>query len=186
MISLYHIKIDYPLTISNYIKWGLNSVPQILNDIEIKRLIDEIKILPPDFFRKVKPVIKSHNFKQHSEYNYDVLGENGTNYVLIYRQCLNDVLDFSVGLGYRKPDLSRPFLLKRYNGFHEHTNTLENETFEKFHIHTATERYQQSGFKEEHFAEESSLYSNARDALTCLLRDCHFQSTTLSLSRWGV
>ena len=48
--------------------------------------------------------------------------------------------------------------------------------FRDFHNHTATERYQRLGAREEHFAEIDSRYHNLDGAIKCLLDDCGFQA----------
>ena len=57
------------------------------------------------------------------------------------RQNRINLLDFSVILAVRVPQLNQVFRLRRYNGrSHEHTNQIESVTFHDFHIHFATER----------------------------------------------
>lgn len=86
-------------------------------------------------------------------------------------------MDFSVILGYRLPHLFRVFRLQRYNGkSHYHTNTIERETFFDFHVHTATERYQDAGSKEDHFARVTDRHYSLESAVDCLLMDCGFTS----------
>lgn len=85
-------------------------------------------------------------------------------------------LDFSVILAYRFPASNQVLRLKRYNGkSHEHTNPIEREKFYDFHIHTATERYQRTGNKEDTFAEATDRYSNLDEATKCLFDDCNFE-----------
>jgi hypothetical protein len=81
------------------------------------------------------------------------------------------------------------FRLRRHNGkSHEHTNPIEKNTFYGFHIHTATERYQQSGYREDTYAEETNRYADYHGAIECMLRDCGFMVSTQnrSLSQWGM
>ena len=67
------------------------------------------------------------------------------------------------------------FRLRRYNGkSHEHTNRLEGRTFYEFHIHTATERYQDSGLREDAFAEPTTRLADFVGAVACALDDCGF------------
>jgi len=55
-------------------------------------------------------------------------------------------LDFSIILAYCPEASNQLFRLRRYNGkSHEHTNTIEADKFYNYHIHTATERYQELG-----------------------------------------
>ncbi|MGR3293571.1 MAG: hypothetical protein ACUZ9M_06090 [Candidatus Scalindua sp.] len=66
------------------------------------------------------------------------------------------------------------FKLRRHNGkSHEHSNKLEGVKFYDFHIHFATQRYQDEGRKEESYAEVTDRYSDIKEALNCLLEDCN-------------
>ena len=67
--------------------------------------------------------------------------------------------------------------LRRYNGkSHEHTNKIESETFYDFHIHSATERYQDLGMREDSFALPTDRYSNIEEAVDYLFEDCNFKA----------
>ena len=67
------------------------------------------------------------------------------------------------------------FRLRRYNGrSHEHTNQIENDTFYDFHIHLATERYQELGAREDAYARPTDRYGTFRGALDCLFTDANF------------
>ena len=73
------------------------------------------------------------------------------------------------------PNSNQELRLRRYNGkSHQHTNPLEDQRFYDFHIHTATERYQASGNREDTYAEASSRYADLDQALGCLIDDCGF------------
>jgi hypothetical protein len=73
--------------------------------------------------------------------------------------------------------------LRRYNGkSHVHGNRIEGTTFYDFHIHTATERYQLLGSREDTFAEPSRLFTNLSLALDCLVQDCGFEGANPQLS----
>ena len=48
-------------------------------------------------------------------------------------------------------------------------------TFYDFHIHTATERYQEAGYAEEHYAEPTDRYADLSGAIQCLIQDCAFE-----------
>jgi hypothetical protein len=68
------------------------------------------------------------------------------------------------------------FRLRRYNGkSHEHTNKIEGNKFYDFHIHYATERYQNTGFTEDAFAMITNRYNSFHGALNCMVQDCGFQ-----------
>ena len=67
------------------------------------------------------------------------------------------------------------FKLRRYNGKgHFHTNRIEKESFYGFHIHQATEKYQDIGFKEEMYAVETKDYSDLHGAIKLMLKECNF------------
>jgi hypothetical protein len=73
------------------------------------------------------------------------------------------------------PPAGALFRLRRYNGkSHQHTNGIENETFYNFHIHRATERYQDLGMREDTFAEATERYGDMEGAIRCMLSDCGF------------
>jgi hypothetical protein len=83
-------------------------------------------------------------------------------------------LNFSVVLGVKVPPPKKFFRLKRYNGNHEHSNTIEDEKVSGFHIHTATERYQVNSVREEDYAEPTQRYTDVNGALKCLFADANF------------
>lgn len=86
-------------------------------------------------------------------------------------------MDFSVIVAVRVPQSNRLFRLRRYNGkSHEHTNHIEGLTFYDFHIHFATERYQEIGAREDTFAEPTDRYSDINGALACLMADANVET----------
>jgi hypothetical protein len=112
-----------------------------LTDKEIKALIAETKPLPADYIARTQTKPK----RGHKERELELTGKNGSEFRLILRQSLLNSLDFSVILAYQVPGKNQSLRLRRYNGkSHEHTNKLESQTFYDFHVHTATERYQES------------------------------------------
>src|SRR6266850_7056893 len=114
-------------------------MPLQLTDNEISALLSEEKQLAPDYKSRIKTKPK----RGHNERELDLIGEAGHEFRLILRQSQFNHLDFSVILAYLPTGTNQLFRLRRYNGFsHEHSNILEAEKFYKFHIHTATERYQ--------------------------------------------
>ncbi|MFH2144363.1 MAG: hypothetical protein ABIJ97_18210, partial [Bacteroidota bacterium] len=122
-----------------------------LSDKEIKELLDERKqltIAPEELLRNMKDK-RGHRGSEHV-----IPRPDGSSFVIKVRLGNENPLDFSAILGYNPPKSTKIFLLRRYNGkSHEHKNKLENENvFYDFHIHTATERYQREGVKEEFFA----------------------------------
>lgn len=140
-------------------------------DQDIMAFIQEPKIAP-DHFRKR---IKLRDKRGHKEQEIDIVGETGNQYLLILRESLFTTLDFSVILGIYPADTTQLFRLRRYNGKHEHTNHIEKHKFFDFHIHTATERYQERGAREDAFAEVTDRYVDLLSALECMIEDCNFQ-----------
>jgi hypothetical protein len=141
----------------------------LLTDAEISALISETKELQPGYLSKLQLRQK----QGHRERELDITGTNGSEFRIILRQSLINILDFSAILACSAKSSSQLFRLRRYNGkSHEHTNKLERQTFYDFHIHFATERYQHSGLREDAYAETTSRYGDIQGALNCLIEDC--------------
>lgn len=141
----------------------------LLTDAEILALINEPKQLESGYMSKLQLRPK----QGHKERELDITGTNGSEFRLILRQSLLNVLDFSAILAYSSESSSQVFRLRRYNGkCHEHTNKLERQTFYDFHVHYATERYQHSGLREDAYAEVTNRYGDFQGALSCLIEDC--------------
>jgi hypothetical protein len=144
----------------------------IFSDQDISRLIQERKPLPTDYRTKIQTRPKSG----HKERELDVESVAGEDYRLILRQSIFNPLDFSVILAYRPPNSNQLFRLQRYNGkSHEHTNPIEGETFYDFHIHQATERYQEIGAREDTYAKPTDRFADFQQAIKCMLKDCGFE-----------
>ena len=143
----------------------------IYTDNEIAALIQERKPLPANWRDRTRLKAK----RGHDEQNLDITGEAGTEFRLIFRQNRINGLDFSVILAVLVPQSTQVFRLRRYNGrSHEHTNQIENETFYAFHVHLATERYQELGAREDAYARPTDRYSDFHGALDCLVVDANF------------
>jgi len=143
------------------------------SDAEIAQMIMEHKRLPEDYRSRVQ----LHEKRGHKERELDIVGEHGAQYRLILRQSNFNTLDFSIILAVSPVDSSLLFRLRRYNGkSHEDTNPIEGNTFYDFHIHQATERYQESGAREDTFAELTGRYADFHSALRCMLEDCGFEA----------
>jgi hypothetical protein len=146
-------------------------LPIFLSDEEIQTLINEKKPLSSGFLARILVRPK----RGHKERELPLIGNDKSEFRLIIRQSLINILDFSVILAYSPPKLSGTFRLRRYNGkSHEHTNIIERNKFYDFHIHTATERYQQMGLREDYFAEPTDRFSDLNGALSCMFDDCGF------------
>ena len=109
----------------------------------------------------------------HKKAGIEIPRADGSMFIIKLRQNINTVTDFSAILAYQAKGANKDFKLRRYNGKHEPTNKLENGKFFDFHIHYATQRYQDAGRKEESYAEGTDRYSDIRGALTCLINDCN-------------
>lgn len=143
----------------------------MFNETEIVGLLEEIKqvdVTVDDL------ILNMRDKKAHKENDVSILRPDGSYFKVILRQNKLNPLDFSAILGFMQKGSSTTIRLCRYNGkSHEHRNKIEREQFYDFHIHTATERYQSVGFKEESFAKTTNRYSNLRGAVECLAQDCN-------------
>jgi hypothetical protein len=144
----------------------------IFSDQDISRLIQEKKTLPDEYRTKIQTRPKMG----HKERELDIKGADGGDYRLILRQSIFNPLDFSIILAYRPQKSNQLFRLQRYNGKnHEHTNPIEGETFYDFHIHQATERYQEIGASEDTYAKPTDRFADFQQGITCMLKDCGFE-----------
>lgn len=146
-------------------------MPTPLSDKDIARLVQERKPLPNDYqsYLQLKPK------RGHRERELGIGGSDGGEFRLIFRQSLFNLLDFTVILAYRFPRSNEVFRLRWYNGrSHEHTNSIEQQAFYDFHIHHATERYQEIGANEDSYAEPTGRYGDMRGAIECMLGNCGF------------
>jgi hypothetical protein len=142
----------------------------ILSDEAISDLIREEKATP----NGLCPLSKLIEHNKHRRRDYEVKSTSGNEFVIYIRQSTLNAFDFSAILGYKMPGYNTIFRLRRYNGKHVHTNAIEGNTLHDFHFHTATERYQRRGAKEDSFAEVTSRHWNLDSAISCLLEDCGF------------
>ena len=140
------------------------------SDKEIAALVQERKPLPADWRNRVRLRPK----RGHSERDLEVTGDGESQFRLILRQNQVNPLDFSIILGVLPSQSNKLFRLRRHNGkSHEHTNHIEDETFYDFHIHMATERYQELGTDEDAYAEPTDRYGDFHGALRCLIEDAN-------------
>lgn len=146
-------------------------MPDFLTDAEIEALLAEEKPLSEGF--RLRLAVRAK--RGHQEADLDVTGAAGSEFRVIVRRSSINPLDFSVILSYRVPNSNQSIRLRRYNGkSHPHSNPLERERFYDFHIHTATERYQLTGNREDTYAEPSDRYASLEEAIDCLIEDCGF------------
>jgi hypothetical protein len=148
-------------------------MPQRLTDADIELLLREPKQLPADYRELLQMRVQNRSKRA----NLDLRGAEGGEFRIFLRQAELNHLDFSVVLAYEWKTTGKLMILRRYNGLsHEHENVLEKQPpFYDYHIHTATERYQRSGFKEEHYAVPTDRYNDIPGAYSCLIADCGFE-----------
>ena len=144
-----------------------------LPDAEIEDLIAVSKPLPVDYRTRIRTRSRSYSDK-HEEGQLEVqIQDKGTFRIIIRKNRINP-LDFSAILGYIPPERLKLFHLRRYNGVHKHTNKIEGISFRAFHIHYATQRYQEAGWNIDAYAELSDKYTTVDGALELLLDECNF------------
>lgn len=151
-------------------------MPRTLTDDEIDSLVAESKPLPKHWTTRLRPHTKSN--RQHAERDLEIQGEAENKFRIIMRQNAINPLDFSIILTFKDKDGSE-FVLRRYNGKHasQHTNRLEkarrepNSSFRNtFHIHKATQRYQEEGLPIDGYAEKTTDYASFDTALQAFVR----------------
>lgn len=143
-----------------------------LTEERIRDLILEAKPMPAG----IVPLGVLPQRNNHLRKDYRIVCPSGNEFLMAIRRSVLNLLDFSVVLGYQLPHLHAVFRLRRYNGkSHVHTNSIEKQTFYDFHVHTATERYQRPGFREDTFAEITDRYQSLESAIQCMLDDCGFR-----------
>lgn len=141
-----------------------------LSDLEIMSYAREMKRLPPPGV----PFLRLKRKQGHREGEIALVGDSGASYRLLLRQNVHNLANFSALLLYLWPNSTERFCLRRYNGdWHSHKNKVVREVIRGFHVHIATERYQQIGLREDDYAEPSSEYHDLHSALACLCRDCN-------------
>ena len=154
----------------------------VLRDLQIEALIQEPKPLPADWLLTLRPAPGRIG---HSVRDLDVRGGYGSDFRIIVRQSAFNPLDFSVILAYRPAQGPRIFRLRRYNGrSHEHKNRIEGDQFYDFHIHQATERYQNLGMAEDGYAIVTDRYADLTSACHALVIDCGFRLVHTGQMSW--
>jgi len=155
---------------------------RILSDLEIADLIAEQKIVPKNWFSRLDIRDKAHF--QHKEKEIDIVGSAGNLFRVIIRQNKLNILDFSIILTLREKDSNIEYNLLRFNGKHPslHTNKWEKEHRQPnhkfgpaFHIHKATQRYQEKGYKIDGYAETTTRYSDFHSAIEQFLLECNIK-----------
>ena len=139
----------------------------IHTDEKINALIKERKPLPANWQHKTLPRPKTGQNEKH----LNLHGADGNQFRLILKESRFDKNNFSVILAVIAWRSNKIFRLRRYNGKHYHRNRIEGDSFRDFHIHTATERYQERGMREDAYAEATNRYSDFQGAWDCLVSD---------------
>lgn len=143
------------------------------SDKDIDELIAVPKYLPPDYRSRLRTRARSYSDK-HEEGQLEIdVQDKGTFRVIIRKNRINQ-LDFSAILGYIPSERLRLFRLRRYNGVHKHTNRIERNSFRDFHVHYATQRYQEAGWDIDAYAELTEKYTTIDGAWELLLDECNF------------
>ena len=135
-------------------------------DQQIAALIEERKVLPDNWRIQLD--------KNDSLY---IIGESGNRFRIITNLNKKYPTDFSVILAVINPKTGAVFRICRYNGMPKrlHNNKIEKQKIYGYHIHSATERYQERGYDEETYAEETNRYNNLEGALQCLIQDANLE-----------
>ena len=135
-------------------------------DQQIAALIKERKVLPDNWRIQLD--------KNDSLY---IIGESGNRFRIITNLNKKYPTDFSVILAVINPKTGAVFRICRYNGMPKrlHNNKIEKQKIYGYHIHSATERYQERGYDEETYAEETNRYNNLEGALQCLIQDANLE-----------
>jgi hypothetical protein len=142
----------------------------ILTDEEIAALISEPK---PEV--SLADLVPRTAKRGHRGVEKEVEATSGARFRLIVRQNLATVEDFSVILAYSMPQVHRLFRLRRHNGpSHYHPNKLEGDLIQGSHVHIATQRYQQAGFKEDAYAVVTNKYGDLTGAIEYMLVVANF------------
>ncbi|SRR6266446_1428059 len=142
-----------------------------LKDDVIGMLVSEAKHIPYGLCSPHRAMPQRNGNYQKT---FDVSAPSGNEFVVKLRQGVVNPANFPVILGYKIPVSYTVFRLRRYNGRHPHSNHLEGERFQNFHIHMATERYQKVGCDEESYAQETNLHWDLNSAIERMLEDCGF------------
>ena len=147
-----------------------------LDDNKITSLISLNKIISAAEYEDLKDLSRVKG--KHRESHISLKSSDGSDFVIKVRQNTINPLDFTVIFGYVMPNTNTVFRLKRFNGkYHEHRNKIEGDLFYDFHVHSATERYQDQGLKEDAFAEVTSEYSDLDSAIEHMLNTCNISIT---------
>ncbi|MDE0237631.1 MAG: hypothetical protein OXN95_10445 [bacterium] len=144
----------------------------IYSDAEITALIAE-----PKYFPGSGASLQLRQKRGHSEQHVELESDSGADFALVLRQNSQNQFDFSIILTVRPIGTASLFRLRRFNGrSHKHRNTIEGDVFFDFHIHTATERYQRIGAREDAYAEPTTQFASFQSAWQFAVADVNINS----------
>jgi hypothetical protein len=146
----------------------------MLTDERIKGLLDEPK--PEVDSQELRRALNSAAVRRcYRRAKARVKGERGSWFVVHLRQNTLDPYDFSVILTFLPPT-GAEINLRRHNGRnHRHRNKLEGTSFtNSFHIHEATERYQEAGHDIDGYARATTDFHDLATALDAMLAAANF------------
>lgn len=151
-------------------------------DDQIAALIAERKVVTQHQLRLMQSRFY-YGYGDSKDVRIRVRGSAGSDFRVILRQDQANPLNFSVVLAVQPVQGGRLFRLRRYDGKHWHANRLEStrrnkDRFFDFHIHTATERYQENDLRPDGYAEVTDRYHNIYGAIDCLVADAEFYTTS--------
>ena len=141
-------------------------------DAQIAELIAE----PKRVTRRQVSLIQSR-LNRRERATIKALGDDGSDFSVMFRPNWRKSSDFSIILAVQPVQGGHIFHLRRYDGRHWHTNHLEStrrnkNRFFDFHIHTATERYQESdSHDDEGYAEVTDQYRDIYGAFIYMVTD---------------
>lgn len=150
-----------------------------LTDSEISRLLSTPKPLPKGWRTRLN--LLDAKIGSHRKRDLSIRVEDMT-FTIKCRQSVENPIDFSIILHYQDRENNECRLL-RCNGKHpsSHTNKIEKQAGKTncgfdpcFHIHQATERYQQPGYRIDGYAEPTGEYTDYETALEYFVKRCGF------------
>ncbi len=140
-------------------------------DAEIARLLKDPKPVPQDWRNRLQP--RGRQDAGHRRRSLTITAETGDEFRVDSRQSSHNHLDFSIILTFADHS-GVEYRLLRCNGMHasRHTNRIErgngqaNAVIQSaFHVHMATESYQEAGHRIDGNAEETQRYTDFQSAL---------------------
>jgi len=157
----------------------MTAMVKILKDSEINRLFQIPKPLPKGWRTRLN--LRESKLGSHKKRDLPISMDTLT-FTIKCRQNAQNPFDFSIILCYQDGE-NNEYRLLRCNGKHPsaHTNKLERQagdadhTFDTcFHVHQATERYQEPGYKIDGYAERTDGYNDYETALEHFVKRCGF------------